>query len=647
MRAIQVTQQAEQIAVTAELIALPLCLNNLGNWLGILYEQTRSMDDLNRATEAAQKAVDAIPNGHTYRAEFLGNLGDRLGHRHSQTSVKADQDAQLLAYAEASRCIGSPPFHRIRLAWPAARINALRSEWDEAYHLLREAVLLLPTLSPRSLQQTDMQHMLSSTSGLATHAAAMAFNAGKDVLEALSIIELGRGVMAGLLIDTRGDLSGLRGAHPSLADRFEELRTELDSPSQNSCSMAELSMVNRRHQATHELDEVIEQIRAQDGFHDFLQPPSADSLMSAAESGPIVVINVSWRRCDAVLVERETVRLLEIPGLALKEVIEYVENISSSKHNPWPLLEWLWTTVCRPCLDALGFTEPVGDGQWPHVWWVPTGPLSELPLHAAGIYTPGSKETVLDRVISSYASSIKALQHGRQRQKGVVDEHEQQKDAVLVAMEQTQGQMSLPNARTEIDKVRALCPLLNLNATTPPRRKADILAHLKHCKILHFAGHGESSTDPSRSFLLLDDWKTDPLTVGNLRESWLQESPAFLAYLSACSTGSNQGRGLSDESIHLVSAFQLAGFRHVVGTLWEVSDPHCVNVATVLYQTLCDEGMTDEAVSYGLHRAVRKLRDDSFREGCKRDIVLVGEDEGKPPGPSVNTFWIPYIHFGA
>jgi CHAT domain-containing protein len=44
--------------------------------------------------------------------------------------------------------------------------------------------------------------------------------------------------------------------------------------------------------------------------------------------------------------------------------------------------------------------------------------------------------------------------------------------------------------------------------------------------------------------------------------------------------------------IHLVSAFQLAGFRHVIGTLWEVSDPHCVGIAIVIYETLRDEGMT-------------------------------------------------------
>jgi CHAT domain-containing protein len=66
---------------------------------------------------------------------------------------------------------------------------------------------------------------------------------------------------------------------------------------------------------------------------------------------------------------------------------------------------------------------------------------------------------------------------------------------------------------------------------------------------------------------------------------------------------------LIDEGIHLVSACQLAGFRHVVGTLWEVSDRHCVDVATVLYETIRDEGMNDVALYRGLHRAVRALRD--------------------------------------
>ncbi len=63
--------------------------------------------------------------------------------------------------------------------------------------------------------------------------------------------------------------------------------------------------------------------------------------------------------------------------------------------------------------------------------------------------------------------------------------------------------------------------------------------------MLHFAGHGESDLDdPSQSSLLLKDWKTNPLTVGDLRDCQLQDNPPFLAYLSACSTGADRGTEL-------------------------------------------------------------------------------------------------------
>jgi CHAT domain-containing protein len=80
------------------------------------------------------------------------------------------------------------------------------------------------------------------------------------------------------------------------------------------------------------------------------------------------------------------------------------------------------------------------------------------------------------------------------------------------------------------------------------------------------------------------------LTVGDLRDHRLQGNSPFLGYLSACSTSANEADRLIDQGIHLVSACQLVGFRHVVGTLWEVNDKHCVDVAKNLYETLRDEG---------------------------------------------------------
>ncbi|EMT67084.1 hypothetical protein FOC4_g10003630 [Fusarium odoratissimum] len=102
---------------------------------------------------------------------------------------------------------------------------------------------------------------------------------------------------------------------------------------------------------------------------------------------------------------------------------------------------------------------------------------------------------------------------------------------------------------------------------------------------------------------------------------------------------------LSDEGIHLVGAFHLTGFRHVIGTLWEVSDKHCVDVAEAFYETLRDEGMTDLSVCKGLHRALRKLRDKGrAKSKYIRDITAVGEEEDQPD--LGNTNWMPYVHFG-
>jgi CHAT domain-containing protein len=202
----------------------------------------------------------------------------------------------------------------------------------------------------------------------------------------------------------------------------------------------------------------------------------------------------------------------------------------------------------------------------------------------------------------------------------------------------------LPFAEDEVAMLKKLCPSLQLETVEPQRLKGDVLARLRICKIFHFAGHGQSNpSEPSRSCLLLEDWKDNPLTVGDLRDHRVQENSPFLGYLSACSTGANEADGLIDEGIHLVSACQLAGFRHVVGTLWEVYDKHCVDVAKVLYETLRDEGMTDSALCRGLHRAIRALRDGGNEMGVEgRDVKLLGgrKEQEKP------LHWVPYIHFG-
>jgi hypothetical protein len=410
-----------------------------------------------------------------------------------------------------------------------------------------------------------MQSMLAEYAGLASMAAATALNAKKEASHALQLLELGRGVIAGLLMEIRGDISDLKQKHPALADKFISLRYELDTPADRATSPTSTdntpsweSQARRHREANEKFSELIARIRTQPGFHSFLLPPTVDELMAAANPDPIIVVNMSSYRSDAFLVEHNQIRVLELPGLILREAQEpeaHFQLFRLIDSDITPLLEWLWNAIAQPSLDALGFKDAVSDDNWRRVWWIPTGILSLLPFHAAGRHAPGSTETVLDRVMSSYALSIKALLYGRRhptRTRGPTPDH-----ALLIAMCETPGSTNLPYAQNEVDMLNDLCPSLELKPVSLAKPcKDDVLKHLQGCKIFHFAGHGQSDpTEPSQSCLLLEDWKGDPLTVADLRDHQLQDNPPFLGYLSACSTGTNRAAKLADEGIHLISAF--------------------------------------------------------------------------------------------
>ena len=644
-RAVKVSAEAMTV-IPPDHSGLAAFLSNLGSLLGMRFEWTGAIDDLNRAIEVSDEAVTAAPPDHHGRAVFLSNLGNRLGRRFERTGAEKDIKRSLLSFKEGWNCQNARPFTRIDLARKAATILASQLNWEESSKFLQDAIKLLPAVSPRSLENTDKQHMLGEFAGLASMAAAITLKAGKEPHHALELLELGRGVIAGLLLEMRTDISDLKQKHREIAEEFESLRDELDSPTSRT-ALSLVSSVNRRSEAGQKFDEIIARIRAQPGFQNFFLPPTADELMAAAAPGPIVVVNITSYRCDAFLIERNQIRVLELPDLRQQEVEERVQNLNSNRLSLTSTLEWLWHAAARPILDILGFEQPPIDNNWPHVWWILTGALSHLPIHAAG-QVEGSTETVLDRVMSSYSSSVKALIYGRQHsvtKLGPESEH-----ALLVAMRETPGlfeNSALPFAVDEVAMVNDVCSSLQLKPVRPPPRKEDVLAHLRTCKIFHFAGHGQSDPlEPSRSCLLLEDWEDNPLTVADLRDYRLQKNSPFLGYLSACSTSTNKADKLIDEGIHLVSACQLAGFRHVIGTLWEVSDKYCVDVAKVLYETLRDEGMTDVALCRGLHRAIRALRDgDDEMEritgesstATKTDIHYNGMETAKVDDSSIET----------
>jgi CHAT domain-containing protein len=216
-------------------------------------------------------------------------------------------------------------------------------------------------------------------------------------------------------------------------------------------------------------------------------------------------------------------------------------------------------------------------------------------------------------------------------------------------MDTTPGCSALSFARKEIIELERLFPASIPRVVLDAPFKNDILTALDNSSIFHFAGHGLSNpSDPSMSTLLVTDWQKNPLTVKDLVALKYHPNPPLLAYLSACSTGENQEHKLLDEGIHLMGACQLSGFRNVIGSLWEVSDKHCVDAAKDVYNTMIKAGMSDQSVSLGLHNAVLNLRGGRSRTSTTReaqDARLIGteSEENEIGDPFI---WAAYIHMG-
>lgn len=699
-------------------------LVELGTVLTLRYisRTPKLKDDITRALNALNTAFGrCLRGGHVaspeviiaLRSACLAEWAETPRPSAEQTFALADR---LAKHCEVSwQCISADLNVRTILALFGAELWVAMGNDEKALALSEAATRMLPDLSPWTVAMADRQYFLADQSRLSLLASSLALRSGRKQFQALSLLEIGRGVMSGQILDIRTDLSRLREKRPSIALRFDALRHELEASAKTSATlpgelvgMSEMrdAQMQRQAEVGYQFRAFQTHIRMIPGFENFFLWPSEEEMREAAKHGPIVVLSTSSLRTDAFIIQHTTgVRAIELENVSEIDIGEMGQEIKRYAASPTfdinPLLGRMWDTIAMPVMQALGFDKPVVDDRWPHMWWVLAGAFSHLPLHAAGYHRPGSVDGVIDRVISSYAPTVKALVH-LHRYKPPSQPAEGAHRALLVAMPNTPSQKVLPAINEEVLMLKKLWPLLKLDVevlSQSQARKEEVVGRLKQCKIFHFAGHGHADQiDPSRSQLLLDDWQHNALTVSDLRDNKLQEDPPFLAFLSACSTGANEVDTLVDEGIHLAGALQLAGFRHVVGTMWEVSDSPCVDVAKVFYKTLLANRMTDEAVAMCLHKSIRQVR-QSYLESVpagkdfipkhptterkvrtKKEAVeellrstyqaqkvvmksQIGDipvlassrSRGKPlsctvgpvEGPTVRrAHWIPYVHFG-
>jgi hypothetical protein len=221
---------------------------------------------------------------------------------------------------------------------------------------------------------------------------------------------------------------------------------------------------DERYSLARDWDQLVASVRAIRGFASFLQTPSFNDLLSAARDGPVVVVNVSRIRCDALLLTSYglTVHPLRVDYETVARVVEGYSQVSRDPGGARPIAErnaraeevlsWLWLQIVQPVLAELGLTAAM-EGSPPRLWWCPTGPLTELPLHAAGLYRGRERtENAMYRVCSSYIPTVRALLEARKAAPPRGDDSE----LLIVANPRAPGVSPLPAAERESAAIRSL-----------------------------------------------------------------------------------------------------------------------------------------------------------------------------------------------
>jgi hypothetical protein len=571
-------------------------LSTLGTMLARRYGLTGEDAALDQAIDAGRTALAAAGAEHPDRSAFEVNLVTSLSFR------EALHHREMLELLEAAAMRGSArPAIRVAAASAWGRVAMTAGRPDRAARGFEVAVGLLPVLAARGLARTDATHWMAQHAELVCDAAACELELG-HADRAAELLESGRGVLMAQALESRTDLSDLRDADPALAEEFGYLCRQLDSEDPGE----------ERRVLASRFAELLTRIRSVPGFGTFLLPPTVTQLAAEAHDGPIVLVNVSRYRCDALILTGSGVVVQPLPDLELSAVHERLgalraavadKSAPGAQQAVHDVLAWLSATVTGPVLRRL-------DPDAGRLWWVPCGLLAYFPLHA----------TVLDRVVSSYTPTIRALAHARARR--IPRTGPKVPRVLAVGMPKTPGETDLPGAHKEVRLLGRLLPgttpLVNEDATHDA-----VLARLATSEWAHFACHAAGDPDDSgESHLLVHDHASKPLRVVEISRLNLSE-PEF-AFLSACSTATTS-LDLVDESIHIASAFQLAGYPHVIGTLWEISDSIATKIATQLYEELAARRFDIRSAADCLHEAIRVVRNLY---------------------PKMPTLWAAHIHVG-
>ncbi|PVF95782.1 hypothetical protein CPB86DRAFT_875431 [Serendipita vermifera] len=606
----------------------PVYLSNLGASLIHRFERLKNLVDINNAIFSTQNAVDLTPSDHPDRPSRLNNLGEALFTRFFYFRDYSYAQSAISNLSSSANSTVGPPIDRFNAAqrWSFIASITNHSSLLDAYE---SAITVMPLVAWLGLSISDRHRHLVEIGGITREAAAAAISLGQYD-KAVEWLEQGRSIVWTQILQLRTPVDQLRDVNLELAEsliRVSRLLGQGQDPgdSLNGGQQSAEEKARQYRALTTERESILEQIRALPNFESFLKPPNAYELMKAAQDGPVVVLNIAKKRCDALAILPGLEDVIHIPlpnttsekivqlGNQLKETLyasgvrrrgdraamRFTDNDTDQEESYKQMLAELWNGIVKPVLDSLAFS-PHPD-ILPRIWWCATGPLSFLPIHAAGIYDSDSVDSqISDYAISSYIPTLSTLLDQPNHSTGHPFK------LLSVIQPSAPGASSIPNTREELKCIQRHIPDRNhIVLEGAEGTKKRVMKEMEDCGWLHLACHGvQMPEEPTKSALLLEDGH---LTLEEIIR--LDLPKAQFAFLSACQTTTGDEK-LSEEAVHIAGGMLLAGYRGVVATMWSIQDDLAPGVADEFYARLTQDDREPDSrrAAEALHMSVQKLR---------------------------------------
>ncbi|KZV60225.1 hypothetical protein PENSPDRAFT_760127 [Peniophora sp. CONT] len=644
-------------------VAKPVRMGNLGILLQMCFKHVGKLADLEAAISVKCQAVDLTPDGHPAKSLCLRNLGLSFWSLHKHSSTFSHLEAAYKCFMDAAIDSSGSPFERFMAARDCVAMFAEKHEFFSAEMLLQAHSHVVRLLPERVWLGHSISRRYEESSKLAHHinSAVAAAIEHEQLTQAVSWLEEGRSLVWSQILALRSPLDDLETEHPELSQHLRIIQQQLqlsghiprslESDERETTDFVPNEALDKHRGLSIEYSRLLSDVRSCAGFENFLCPKPLSALLPSAntDDGYVVSINVHDSRCDALIVTMPSgvIKLVELPDLSEYRALKLrslwtkrlrdchvrvraavpISACQDSMTYLARLLGFMWKWIVHPILQSMHITEAADTNSLPHITWCPTGPLAQLPLHAAGVYSDPDGPRLYNHVVSSYTPSLSALlrsSEGLAKQRSTPS-------VLVVTQPATPQQSRLPGTLDEAYRLQKIladeqisCVVLEDSQATVGAVRSVIDRH----SWVHLACHGLQHTrDATQSAFYLHD---GPLSLSDLMQTAADD--AELAFLSACQTATGDEKN-PEESVHLAAGMLAVGFKGVVATMWSIGDAEAPIVVEAYYKKLLElrstgkVGKGQTGAAYALHEAVKVLRD------------YVGEKNFLS--------WAPFVHFGA